>query len=136
MDDTEKDSMNMRYPNMISHCQCVNYATFPLKYNNGYNKELKDRERIAKQIAKTNDLIRKKYHALKTGKINEDIALKRHFQSIVEPLKQIVKNIVNKESQLIKKEVNIAKDKIIKKRKSKDNEDNENDDNDNDDDDF
>jgi len=31
-------------------------------------KEFKNRERIAKQIAKTNDSIRKKYCALKIGK--------------------------------------------------------------------
>jgi len=71
---------------------------------------------------------------LKTGKINENIALERHFQPIVEPLKQIVENTVGKESQPIKKEVNIAKDKIIKKRKPKDNENNE--DNGDDDDGF
>jgi len=53
------------------------------------SKELKDRERIAKQIAKTSDLIRKKYCALKTSKIEEDIALEKHFKSIVELLKQV-----------------------------------------------
>jgi len=70
------------------------------------SKELKDHERIAKQIAKTSDSIRKKYRVLKTGKINEDIALERYFQPIVEPLKQIVENTIGKESQPIKKEVN------------------------------
>ncbi|KYN41671.1 hypothetical protein ALC56_03910 [Trachymyrmex septentrionalis] len=74
------------------------------------SKELKDRERIAKQIAKTSDSIRKKYRALKTGKIKEDIP--------------------------IKKEINIAKDKIIKKWKPKYNENNEDDDDDDDDDRF
>jgi len=43
------------------------------------NKELKDRKRITKQIVKTNELIRKKYRALKTCKIEEDIALEKHF---------------------------------------------------------
>jgi len=52
------------------------------------SKELKDRKKIAKQIAKTSDLIRKKFHAIKIDKI-EDIALKKHFKSIIEPLKQI-----------------------------------------------
>jgi len=42
----------------------------------------KARERI-KEIAKTSDSIRKKYRALKTGKM-EDIALERHFKSIIE----------------------------------------------------
>ncbi|KYN28194.1 hypothetical protein ALC57_02394 [Trachymyrmex cornetzi] len=52
----------------------------------------KDREKVAKDIAKTSDSIRKKYRALKTGKIDEDIALERHFKPIVDPLKQIVEN--------------------------------------------
>ena len=33
------------------------------------NGAIKDREKIAKQIAKTSDSIRKKYRALKTGKL-------------------------------------------------------------------
>ncbi|KYN29370.1 hypothetical protein ALC57_01189 [Trachymyrmex cornetzi] len=52
----------------------------------------KDREKVAKEIAKTSDSIRKKYRALKTGKMDEDIALERHFKPIVDPLKQIVEN--------------------------------------------
>ena len=59
----------------------------------------KDREKIAKQIAKTSDTIRKKYRALKTGKMEEDIALERHFRPIIEPLKQIVENTVGDESK-------------------------------------
>jgi len=61
----------MRYLNVISRCQYVNYTTFPFKCNIDNSKDLKDRERIAKQFAKTSDLIRKKYRALKTGKIEE-----------------------------------------------------------------
>jgi len=45
------------------------------------SKKLKDREKIAKQIVRTNDLIPKKYHALKTNKIYEDITLEKHFLS-------------------------------------------------------
>ncbi|KYN29350.1 hypothetical protein ALC57_01210, partial [Trachymyrmex cornetzi] len=52
----------------------------------------KDREKVAKEIAKTSDSIRKKYRALKTGKMEEDIALERHFKPIIDPLKQIVEN--------------------------------------------
>ncbi|KYN18431.1 hypothetical protein ALC57_09261 [Trachymyrmex cornetzi] len=52
----------------------------------------KDREKVAKEIAKTSDSIRKKYRALKTGKMKEDIALGRHFKPIIDPLKQIVEN--------------------------------------------
>jgi len=85
------------------------------------NKKLKDREKITKQIAKTSDLIHKKYHALKTGKIEKNITLEKHFKPIVEPLKQI-ENTINDKSQPIKKEVNIVKDKNIKKKKPEDNE--------------
>jgi hypothetical protein len=38
------------------------------------SKEINDRERIAKQIAKTSDSIRKKYRALKTGKNRHKVA--------------------------------------------------------------
>jgi len=39
-------------------------------------KELKDREKIVKQIAKTSNSIRKNYRVLKNGKMEEDIAQK------------------------------------------------------------
>jgi len=54
--------------------------------------------------------------------------LERHFKPIVEPLKQIVENTVDEESQPIKKEANTAKDIIIKKKREDNNNDNENDD--------
>ncbi|KAL6257784.1 hypothetical protein P5V15_011371 [Pogonomyrmex californicus] len=73
----------------------------------------KDREKIAKQIAKTCDSIRKKYRALKTGKIDEDVALERRFKPIVELLNQIVE-----ETHPIKKEANVAKNIDIKKKKN------------------
>ncbi|KYN10236.1 hypothetical protein ALC57_17634 [Trachymyrmex cornetzi] len=52
----------------------------------------KDREKVAKEIAKTSDSICEKYRALKSGKMDKDIALERHFKPIVDPLKQIVEN--------------------------------------------
>jgi hypothetical protein len=61
------------------------------------NKEINDREKIAKQIAKTSESIRKKYRALKTGKMEEDIALERHFKPVIEPLKQIIENTAGEE---------------------------------------
>jgi len=64
------------------------------------DEEIKDRERIAKQVAKTSDSICKKYRALKVGKMEEDIALERHFKLIVEPLKQIVENTVGEKSDV------------------------------------
>ena len=73
-------------------------------------------------------MIRKKYCALKIGKIDKVIALEKHFKPIIECLKQIVENTANDESQPIKKEVNVIKDKNIKKWKLEDNEDNVHDD--------
>lgn len=75
-----------------------------------------DRERIVKQIAKTSDSIRKKYRALKTGKMEEDMALERHFKPIVEPLKGIVENTVGEESNFIKTET--AEKKYAKRNQS------------------
>ncbi|XP_011858847.1 PREDICTED: uncharacterized protein LOC105556369 [Vollenhovia emeryi] len=66
--------------------------------------EIRDREKLVKQIEKTCDSIRKKYRALKTGKMEEDMALERHFKPIVEPLKKIVENTVGEESNFIKTE--------------------------------
>jgi len=66
------------------------------------SKELKDCERIAKRIAKTNNLIRKKVSLLQNRqKIDEDLALEKLFKPI-EPLKQTIENIANDESQPIK----------------------------------
>ncbi|KYN03867.1 hypothetical protein ALC62_05272 [Cyphomyrmex costatus] len=64
----------------------------------------KDHEKIAIEIAKTSDSIRKKYRALKTGKMDEEIALERHFKPITEPLKQIVENTVESSKDPIKTE--------------------------------
>ncbi|EGI65475.1 hypothetical protein G5I_06035 [Acromyrmex echinatior] len=50
----------------------------------------KDREKIVKEITKTSDSIRKKYRALKTGKIEEDIALEKHFKFIIDPLETLL----------------------------------------------
>ncbi|EZA50297.1 hypothetical protein X777_11283 [Ooceraea biroi] len=55
-------------------------------------EEIHDREKIAKQIAKTSEAIRRKYRALKTGRMEEDIALEKHFRPVVEPLKKLVEN--------------------------------------------
>jgi len=45
---------------------------------------------IVREIEKTIESIRKKHRALKTGKIQDDIAAKRHFKFIIEPLQKIV----------------------------------------------
>ncbi|KAL6256700.1 hypothetical protein P5V15_011627 [Pogonomyrmex californicus] len=73
------------------------------------NEEIRDREKIVKQIAKTSDSIRKKYRALKTGKMEEDIALERQFKPIVEPLIQIVENTGGEEPNY-KMESNVTRE--------------------------
>ncbi|KYM94036.1 hypothetical protein ALC62_15352 [Cyphomyrmex costatus] len=65
----------------------------------------KDHEKIAMEIAKTSDSIRKKYRALKTGKMEEEIALERHFKPITETLKQIVENTVESSKDPINIEI-------------------------------
>ena len=78
MSDTEKDLMTLQYRNVISWPRYVDMDN------------IKGREKIAKEIAKTSDSSRKTYRALKTGKMEEDIALERHFKPIIDPLKQII----------------------------------------------
>jgi len=70
------------------------------RYVTNMDEKIKDRERIVKQIAKTSDSIRKKYCALKAGKLGEDIALKRYFKPLVETLKQIVENTISEKSDM------------------------------------
>ena len=41
--------------------------------------DVRKREKIAKEIEKTSESIRKKHRALKIGRIEEDMALDRHF---------------------------------------------------------
>ncbi|EFN60755.1 hypothetical protein EAG_00774 [Camponotus floridanus] len=53
---------------------------------------IREREKIAREIEKTSESIRKKHRALKTGKIDDDIAVKTHFKLIIEPLQKIVDN--------------------------------------------
>jgi len=109
----------LQYRNMVNCCRYVDNIS-----NMNNRKKLKNREKIAKQIAKTSDSICKKYRVLKTGKMEEDIALERHFKPIVELLKQIVENTISEKSQSIKREANIVKDISIKKKRG----DNDNDD--------
>jgi len=46
-------------------------------------KDIEERERLAKEIARTSELIRKKYWALKTGRMEKEIDLEKHFKPIV-----------------------------------------------------
>jgi len=56
------------------------------------NKHIREREKVVREIEKTAESIRKKHRALKTGKIEEDIATKSHFKPIIKPLQKIVDN--------------------------------------------
>ena len=49
-----------------------------------------EREKIAKEIEKTSESIYKKHRALKIGRIEEDMALDRHFKPIIKTLRQII----------------------------------------------
>ena len=46
-------------------------------------REAGSRKAIVKDIAKTSESIRQKYRALKTGKMEEDVELERHFKPII-----------------------------------------------------
>ncbi|KYN11003.1 hypothetical protein ALC57_16855, partial [Trachymyrmex cornetzi] len=50
------------------------------------------REKIVREIEKTSESIRKKHRALKTGRIEEGIALDRHFKPFIEPLRLFADN--------------------------------------------
>jgi len=56
------------------------------------NKDICEREKVVREIEKTAESIRKKHRALKTGKIEEDIATKSHFKPIIESLQKILDN--------------------------------------------
>ena len=106
IDDTEKNLMTLRYCDVIS---CHRYA----------DMDSKDRENIAKEITKTSDLIRKKYRALKIGKMEEDIALERYFKSIIDPLKQIAENTVKSAKDSIMTETFFSRENEELKPKKK-----------------
>jgi len=54
-------------------------------------KGVASEERTAREIARTRTAIRKKYKALKTGAVEDEIALEKRFKPIVEPLKRIAR---------------------------------------------
>src|SRR5436190_23758152 len=61
------------------------------------------REKTARQIARTPASIRRKHRALKTHAMESELALEKHYQPIVEPLKQLVA-----ETTEIKQEDNLS----------------------------
>lgn len=54
----------------------------------------KQKRKVVKEIAKTSEAIRKKYLALKVGKMDAETNLQTNLRPIVEPLQQLVKNTV------------------------------------------
>ena len=52
--------------------------------------DVREREKIAREIEKMSESIRKKHRALKIGRIEEDVALDSHFKLIIKSLQQIV----------------------------------------------
>ena len=59
-----------------------------------------EREKTAREIAKTRASIRRKHRALKTGRMEEEVALEKQFKPIVEPLKRIVEHTGRKDIAL------------------------------------
>ena len=45
--------------------------------------DVREREKIAREIEKTSESICKKYRALRIGRIEKDMALNRHFKPII-----------------------------------------------------
>ncbi|KYN24344.1 hypothetical protein ALC57_04053 [Trachymyrmex cornetzi] len=54
--------------------------------------DVREREKIVREIEKTSESIRKKHRALKTGRIEEGISLDRHFKPLIEPLRLFADN--------------------------------------------
>ncbi|KYQ47199.1 hypothetical protein ALC60_13782 [Trachymyrmex zeteki] len=54
--------------------------------------DVREREKIAREIEKTSESIRKKHRALRTDRIEEGIALDKHFKPLIEPLRLFVDN--------------------------------------------
>lgn len=63
-----------------------------------------ERERTAREIARTRSSIRRKHRALKTGKMEEEIALERRFKPIVEPQRHIAKQAESTDRTPVKRE--------------------------------
>ncbi|KYN21165.1 hypothetical protein ALC57_06466 [Trachymyrmex cornetzi] len=55
--------------------------------------DVREREKIVREIEKTSESIRKKHRTLKTGRIEESIALNRHFKPLIEPLRLFADNL-------------------------------------------
>jgi len=70
--DTKRDLTSSRYCNVTSRCRYF--------ARDEHVTDVRAREKIAREIEKTSESIRKKHRALKTGRIEEDMALDSHFK--------------------------------------------------------
>ncbi|KAL6418830.1 hypothetical protein ACFW04_011752 [Cataglyphis niger] len=79
-------------------------------------KNIDEREKTTKEIAKTRASIRKKHRALKTGKVESEIAMETRFKPIIEPLRRIAER---DERDAIKRETTDAESATSVERKWK-----------------
>ena len=79
-------------------------------------KEIEKRERLAKEVARTSEAIRKKHRALKTGRVEQEVQLRKQLKQIVEPLQQIVEHTVGDDDETIRKKprkIGVKKQSIV-----------------------
>lgn len=74
--------------------------------------DIKNREKVVEDIAKTSESIRKKCRALKTGQMEEDMVLERQLKPIIEPLKQIAQNVGSVKSNTSTEQITVESGKV------------------------
>ncbi|XP_067212825.1 uncharacterized protein [Linepithema humile] len=79
-------------------------------------KDIDEREKIAKEIARTSESIRKKHRTLKTGRVEQETQLEKRLKPIVEPLKRIVENIKSDDDSV--DDLEITNEPDIKRKRS------------------
>lgn len=79
-------------------------------------KDLVERERTAKEIARTLVSIRKKHRALKSAKMEDEIALGKRLEPIVQPLERLVKSTEQNQNKPSEKVIMEDSDEKIKRK--------------------
>lgn len=74
-------------------------------------------ENLLKDLIKTKRALKRKYMILKTGKIMNEAEFETTFKPIVEPLKEIVKNVKNANSRNNAAAENDTYDKVKHRRR-------------------
>jgi len=87
MDDTENDLTSLRCRRAVSRYRYSNVEKTSTWLITKTYASVRKIEKTAESL-----FVRKKHRALKTCKIEEDIAIKSHFKPIIEPLQKIVDN--------------------------------------------